>query len=120
MQTKFGIRIGVVWTVLVTIIPTVIGIMLLTSPAPLLSPGIPVSAVLDTIAYRNIVLSGVLLAALLTQPKRTVAYILIIRGLTEWADALSGVFVSPSFWLVPFIGGLGSLIVAYYFLRSEK
>jgi len=45
--------------------------------------------------------------ALITQPKRVVAFLLIGRGLTELADGLSGIFVASGGAAIgPYIGGL--------------
>lgn len=105
------------WAALATLIPAVISVLLLTNSTPLIVSGTQVVDVVRTIGYRNIGFSLVLAVALFTQPKRVVAFLLMARGLTEWGDALGGIFTAPT--AVPCIGGLGDLLVGFYFLRKS-
>jgi hypothetical protein len=109
---------AVVWTILVTLIPAVFGVIMLISPGAVTTPGLQAADVLRAMSYRNFAASAVLALALLTQPKRVVAFLLVARGLTELADGLSGVFVTSAGAAVgPYIGGIGDLLIAYYFFK---
>lgn len=109
---------ALVWAALATLIPIVFGVLLVTRPASLLSSGTTVLDVMRGMGLRNFAFSLVLAVALLTQPRRVTAFLLAARGLTEWADALSGVFEAPI--LVPIIGGLGDLLFSFVLYRSQR
>ena len=111
-------KVALFWAALATLIPVVFGVLLVTKPASLLAPGTTVLDVMRGMGLRNFAFSLVLAVALLTQPRRVPAFLLAARGLTEWADALSGVFEAPT--LVPVIGGLGDLLFAYVLYRSQR
>jgi hypothetical protein len=111
-------KLALVWAALATLIPVVFGVILVRNPGSLLAPGITVLDVMRGMGLRNFAFSLVLAVALLTQPRRVAAFLLAARGLTEWADALSGVFEAPV--LVPVIGGLGDLLFAYVLYKSQR
>ena len=112
-------KFALVWTALVTVIPTIFGIIMLIDATPISTPGTTVVDVFHAMAFRNFAFSAVLAFALFTQPKRVVAVLLVARGLTEWADALSGIFAaSPGASVAPWLGGLGDLIIGIYFYRK--
>ena len=111
-------KVALVWAALAALIPVIFGVLLLTRPASLLAPGSTVLDVMRGMGLRNFAFSLVLAVAVLTQPRRVPAFLLAARGLTEWADALSGVFEAPI--LVPVIGGLGDLLFSYVLYRSQR
>ena len=117
-QSTAFYKFAVVWTALVTIIPAIFGFIMLGHHEAVTTPGVDVAAVFRAMAYRNFAFSAVLGLALMTQPKQVVAFLLAARGLTEWADGISGVFVASSgAAFAPFVGGFGDLLIAYYFFR---
>ena len=120
MKNPWLHRFALVWTALVTIIPAIFGVIMLVRPGAATTPGATANDVFRAMAYRNFAFSTVLAAALFSQPKRVVAFLLFARGLTEWADGLSGVFAASSgATIAPFVGGLGDILIGLYFLRAD-
>jgi hypothetical protein len=111
-------KVAFVWAALAALIPAAVSVVLLTNPGPLIKPGAQLVDLIRVVGYRNIGYSLVLAVALFTQPSRVIAFLLFARGLTELGDGLSGVFSAPG--PVPYIGGLGDILIGYYFLRRAK
>jgi hypothetical protein len=119
-KTSILTKVAIVWAAIAALVPTVIGVIMLRTPQRVMTPGTTVAETFATMAYRNFGFSAVLALALFTQPRNVVAFLLLARGLTEWADGLSGVFIARDAWLMPAIGGLGDLVFAYVLYRSQR
>lgn len=119
-RTSILVKVAIVWAAIATLVPSVIGVLMVQDPASLTTPGTTVADTFAALAYRNFAFSAVLALALLTQPRRVIAFLLAARGLTEWGDAFSGVFVARDAWLMPTLGGLGDLLFAWVLYRSDS
>jgi hypothetical protein len=116
-------RLAQIWVWLVVILPLVVGGMLIVNPSGALPAGAEVADVARAFGFRNFALSITVLIAIFTQPQRVIAFLLIVRGLSEVGDSIASVIgakqVDGSI-IFPVIAAIITFACAYYLLKQEK
>jgi hypothetical protein len=102
-----------IWILLAILMPAIIGLLLILNPQKIAPKDITIKEVGNMVGIRNIALSIIFLFALLQREKTVLAYFMLVRGLTDFSDAVVSIKAKKTkMAIAPLISSLVSFAVS--------
>jgi hypothetical protein len=115
-------KLAKIWAVLAIILPTVVALILIFRPMSFITPGTRIAELAMTIGFRNLAVSIILAVAFFTQTGRIVGFLLLVRGLTDVADATATYLSTGNITtqiLLPLVLASASFLAAYFLITTD-